>query len=180
MKQQDISKLNQIEKTILDKISVIKVLLSHKDQIMMVEKDGTIIGRYSPLSLKDTYVSREHFRLYLDENRRYLALECLSHNGIFVEQQFVHKDEEIILPLTCTFRFSSTNIIIKFRNLTIEKLQLEWKPFKFDHGMFSLFRSYPFMAQEVLATKPQKDANQVDKENSRPGRKPKCGVIWCQ
>ena len=99
--------------------------LEGKEFEYYVRKDFIVIGRNSSagdvdISMgKSSFISRKHLLLRKDNADFYL--QCLSKNGIFVDDIFLSKDKPAVkMPLNCTFRFPSTNIKVKFSSLMEE------------------------------------------------------------
>jgi hypothetical protein len=74
-----------------------------------------------------TLISRNHFSLELIKNSEtcYWQLNCMSKNGLFVNQRYIEKDKLVNLFLSKSrkehvFRFPNTNIRIYFEPLTLK------------------------------------------------------------
>lgn len=115
--------------------------LTYKDAVLYITEPLVEIGRNSSTSVchfpvgKNSFVSRRHLRLLHDRNvpgsgsgaaaaepttatgRGAFYLECLSKNGVFVDDSFQRwTAEPLLLPRQCTFRFPSTVIRILFES----------------------------------------------------------------
>ncbi|KAL7732377.1 hypothetical protein ACLKA6_004356 [Drosophila palustris] len=98
-------------------------VLRFNDDLLHITDEVTVIGRNSSTSLvhfnvaENNLVSRKHFQVLYDPERRAFFVQCLSKNGIFVED-FLHRRnvDPLRLPQRCFFRFPSTEIRIEFES----------------------------------------------------------------
>ncbi|XP_063682331.1 forkhead box protein K1-like isoform X2 [Bolinopsis microptera] len=100
--------------------------LEGKEFEYLVRKRSITIGRNSSagdvdVSMgKSSFISRHHLTLRRDG--REFFLKCHSKNGIFVDDLFQSKESESVkLPKSCTLRFPSTNIRVKFTTIPSEE-----------------------------------------------------------
>ncbi|XP_055380848.1 uncharacterized protein LOC129611647 isoform X2 [Condylostylus longicornis] len=104
-------------------------MLRHENDVLYITESCIDIGRNSSTSsvhfhvAKNSFVSRKHFQVLYDADTCDFYLNCLSKNGVFVDDVFQRRSAEPLkLPKICTFRFPSTEIRIYFENFT-EKSQ---------------------------------------------------------
>lgn len=88
----------------------------------MVRQDKIIVGRRTSREKIDVnmghsaFISRHHLEIYYRAPNFYM--NCISKNGIFVDDMFIRSDvDPILLAKSCTFRFPSTNIKLTFQSL---------------------------------------------------------------
>lgn len=93
------------------------------NQEMNITESKVFVGRNSKAARvnfhvgENTYVSRKHIQVIYDRNNEEFFMMCLSKNGIFMDDEFQSKRTVATrLPQRCTFRFPSTNILVKFQS----------------------------------------------------------------
>ncbi|XP_017058947.1 fork head transcription factor 1 isoform X3 [Drosophila ficusphila] len=97
--------------------------LRFNQEVLPITDAVTVIGRNSSTSLvhfnvaENNLVSRKHFQLLFDVDERAFFVQCLSKNGIFVDDFLQRRNvDPLRLPQRCYFRFPSTEIRIEFES----------------------------------------------------------------
>ncbi|KAL9909937.1 forkhead box K isoform 1-T6 [Glossina fuscipes fuscipes] len=97
--------------------------LKYDDELLYVTEPCTVIGRNSSTShvhfhvAENNLVSRKHFQVLFDADTREFYVQCLSKNGIFVDDFLQRRTADALkLPPSCYFRFPSTEIRIQFES----------------------------------------------------------------
>ncbi|XP_075160090.1 forkhead box K isoform X2 [Haematobia irritans] len=97
--------------------------LKFEDEFLYITETCTIIGRNSSTShvhfhvAENNLVSRKHFQVLFDPDTRDFYVQCLSKNGIFVDDFLQRRNaDHLKLPASCYFRFPSTEIRIQFES----------------------------------------------------------------
>ncbi|XP_037810703.1 probable serine/threonine-protein kinase DDB_G0276461 isoform X2 [Lucilia sericata] len=97
--------------------------LKYEDEFLYITEACTIIGRNSSTShvhfhvAENNLVSRKHFQVLFDADTRDFYVQCLSKNGIFVDDFLQRRNADPLkLPASCYFRFPSTEIRIQFES----------------------------------------------------------------
>ncbi|XP_046806846.1 fork head transcription factor 1 isoform X2 [Lucilia cuprina] len=97
--------------------------LKYEDEFLYITEACTIIGRNSSTShvhfhvAENNLVSRKHFQVLFDADTRDFYVQCLSKNGIFVDDFLQRRNADPLkLPASCFFRFPSTEIRIQFES----------------------------------------------------------------
>ncbi|XP_073839785.1 forkhead box K isoform X2 [Musca autumnalis] len=97
--------------------------LKYEDQLLYITETCTVIGRNSSTShvhfhvAENNLVSRKHFQVLFDPETRDFYVQCLSKNGIFVDDFLQRRNaDHLKLPASCYFRFPSTEIRIQFES----------------------------------------------------------------
>ncbi|XP_036326173.1 fork head transcription factor 1 isoform X2 [Rhagoletis pomonella] len=97
--------------------------LKYDQELLYILEPITIIGRNSSTShvhfhvAENNLVSRKHFQVLYDGNARDFFVQCLSKNGIFVDDFLQRRNADPLrLPNSCYFRFPSTEIRIQFES----------------------------------------------------------------
>ncbi|XP_059218681.1 protein fork head isoform X2 [Stomoxys calcitrans] len=97
--------------------------LKFEDELLYITETCTIIGRNSSTShvhfhvAENNLVSRKHFQVLFDPDTRDFYVQCLSKNGIFVDDFLQRRNaDHLKLPASCYFRFPSTEIRIQFES----------------------------------------------------------------
>lgn len=97
-------------------------------KVLFITESVVKIGRNSKASTvnfhvsDNTYISRKHIQILCDRNNNDFFMVCMSKNGVFVDNDFMHKRSvPLKLPQRCTFRFPSTNILIHFESYIAKK-----------------------------------------------------------
>ncbi|XP_032599372.1 dual specificity protein kinase splA isoform X2 [Drosophila grimshawi] len=98
-------------------------VLRFNEDLLHITDEVTVIGRNSSTSLvhfnvaENNLVSRKHFQVLYDPERRAFFVQCLSKNGIFVDDFLQRRNvDPLRLPQRCFFRFPSTEIRIEFES----------------------------------------------------------------
>uniref|UniRef100_UPI00358E73CD forkhead box protein K2-like n=1 Tax=Myxine glutinosa TaxID=7769 RepID=UPI00358E73CD len=96
--------------------------LESRDFEYAIRQDRVTIGRDSSLGAVDvnmgrsSFISRSHLEISFEEP--HFFLRCLGKNGVFVDGAFQHRGAPALqLPRTCTLRFPSTTIRLRFTAL---------------------------------------------------------------
>ncbi|XP_070853199.1 uncharacterized protein FoxK isoform X3 [Drosophila suzukii] len=97
--------------------------LRFNQEVLPITDAVTVIGRNSSTSLvhfnvaENNLVSRKHFQVLYDVELRAFFVQCLSKNGIFVDDFLQRRNvDPLRLPQRCYFRFPSTEIRIEFES----------------------------------------------------------------
>uniref|UniRef100_A0A0K8VF38 Forkhead box protein K1 n=1 Tax=Bactrocera latifrons TaxID=174628 RepID=A0A0K8VF38_BACLA len=97
--------------------------LKYDQELLYITEPCTIIGRNSSTShvhfhvAENNLVSRKHFQVHYDGDARDFFVQCLSKNGIFVDDFLQRRNADPLrLPNSCYFRFPSTEIRIQFES----------------------------------------------------------------
>ncbi|KAH8360650.1 hypothetical protein KR200_011021 [Drosophila serrata] len=97
--------------------------LRFNQEVLPITDAVTVIGRNSSTSLvhfnvaENNLVSRKHFQVLFDVELRAFFVQCLSKNGIFVDDFLQRRNvDPLRLPQRCYFRFPSTEIRIEFES----------------------------------------------------------------
>ncbi|XP_034120939.1 forkhead box protein K2 isoform X2 [Drosophila guanche] len=97
--------------------------LRFNQEVLPITDTITVIGRNSSTSLvhfnvaENNLVSRKHFQVLYDLEVRAFFVQCLSKNGIFVDDFLQRRNvDPLRLPQRCFFRFPSTEIRIEFES----------------------------------------------------------------
>ncbi|XP_033239113.1 forkhead box protein K2 isoform X1 [Drosophila pseudoobscura] len=97
--------------------------LRFNQEVLPITDTVTVIGRNSSTSLvhfnvaENNLVSRKHFQVLYDLEVRAFFVQCLSKNGIFVDDFLQRRNvDPMRLPPRCYFRFPSTEIRIEFES----------------------------------------------------------------
>ncbi|TMW41376.1 hypothetical protein DOY81_013545 [Sarcophaga bullata] len=97
--------------------------LKYEDEFLYITEACTVIGRNSSTShvhfhvAENNLVSRKHFQVLFDGATRDFYVQCLSKNGIFVDDFLQRRNADPLkLPESCYFRFPSTEIRIQFES----------------------------------------------------------------
>ncbi|XP_052845712.1 probable serine/threonine-protein kinase tsuA isoform X2 [Drosophila gunungcola] len=97
--------------------------LRFNQEVLHITDAVTVIGRNSSTSLvhfnvaENNLVSRKHFQVLYDVELRAFFVQCLSKNGIFVDDFLQRRNvDPLRLPQRCYFRFPSTEIRIEFES----------------------------------------------------------------
>ncbi|XP_037937400.1 fork head transcription factor 1-like isoform X2 [Teleopsis dalmanni] len=97
--------------------------LKYEQELLYITDPCTVIGRNSSTShvhfhvAENNLVSRKHFQVLFDGETRDFYVQCLSKNGIFVNDFLQRRNvDPLKLPANCYFRFPSTEIRIQFDN----------------------------------------------------------------
>lgn len=122
--------------------------ISSKDNVLFITDKITKIGRSSTTSIvqfnvgKNRFVSRRHLNLKHEQQTGDFFMTCSSKNGIFIDGRFYPKTiEPIRLTKECTFRFASTDLLVKFENLYNKKMIVkseEISPIKTENENFDM------------------------------------------
>ncbi|KAH8379938.1 hypothetical protein KR009_008112 [Drosophila setifemur] len=97
--------------------------LRFNQEVLPITDTLTVIGRNSSTSLvhfnvaENNLVSRKHFQVHYNPELRAFYVQCLSKNGIFVDDFLQRRNvDPLRLPQRCYFRFPSTEIRIEFES----------------------------------------------------------------
>ncbi|CAD7004998.1 unnamed protein product [Ceratitis capitata] len=97
--------------------------LKYDQELLYITEPITIIGRNSSTSnvhfhvAENNLVSRKHFQVLYDGDAHDFFVQCLSKNGIFVDDFLQRRNADPLrLPSSCYFRFPSTEIRIQFES----------------------------------------------------------------
>ncbi|XP_067644008.1 uncharacterized protein FoxK isoform X2 [Eurosta solidaginis] len=97
--------------------------LKYDQELLYITESCTVIGRNSSTShvnfhvAENNLVSRKHFQVLYDGDARDFFVQCLSKNGIFVDDFLQRRNADPLrLPVCCYFRFPSTEIRIQFES----------------------------------------------------------------
>lgn len=97
--------------------------LKYDNELLYITEPCTIIGRNSSTShvhfhvAENNLVSRQHFQVLHDAETCDLYVQCLSKNGIFVDDFLQRRNADPLkLAQSCHFRFPSTEIRIQFES----------------------------------------------------------------
>ncbi|XP_017080693.1 transcription factor mef2A isoform X3 [Drosophila eugracilis] len=97
--------------------------LRFNQEVLPITDAVTVIGRNSSTSLvhfnvaENNLVSRKHFQVLYDVELRAFFVQCLSKNGIFVDDFLQRRNvDPLRLSQRCYFRFPSTEIRIEFES----------------------------------------------------------------
>lgn len=125
--QQQQQQLQQPKIELIEPMTNLKNIIgriSSKDKILFITDKLTKIGRTSTTSIahfnvgENRFVSRRHLNLKHEQQTGDFFMTCSSKNGIFIDGKFYPKTiEPIRLTKECTFRFASTDLLVKFENL---------------------------------------------------------------
>lgn len=103
--------------------------LKYDQELLYITEPCTIIGRNSSTShvhfhvAENNLVSRKHFQVLYDGVAHDFFVQCLSKNGIFVDDFLQRRNADPLrLPSRCYFRFPSTEIRIQFESFVLGTL----------------------------------------------------------